>query len=77
MLERSKGKPAIDPGRELLALAGAARVSLGDNEEALQLLEQYFEANPTHRAHFRGNVHWWWRSLQEDPRFKALVSIDR
>jgi eukaryotic-like serine/threonine-protein kinase len=77
VLDRSKGRPATDPGRELLALVAAARLSLGDNEEALQLLEQYFEINPTHRAHFRGKVYWWWRGLEDDPRFKALVSADR
>ena len=77
VLDRSKGRPAIDPGRELLALVAAARVSLGDNGEALQLLEQYLEAHPTHRLHFRGKLYWWWRGLEEDPRFKALVSKER
>ena len=40
---------------------------------AMRLLEQYFVAFPKHREGFRKNVHWWWRSLQDDPRFKALI----
>ncbi len=73
VLERSKGDPDIDPPRELLGYVAAARVALGDKEEALRLLEQYLVANPKHRDGFRKNVHWWWRGLQDDPRFKALI----
>src|SRR2546425_3052782 len=61
-LERSKGDPDIDPQRELLGYVAAARVALGDKEEALRLLEQYLVANPKHRDGFRKNVHWWWRN---------------
>ena len=49
------------------------RLRLGDKDEALRLLEQYLVANPKHREGFRKNVHWWWRGLQDDPRFKALI----
>ena len=73
VLERSKGDPDIDPQRELLGYVAAARVALGDKEEALRLLEQYLVANPKHRDGFRKNVHWWWRSIQDDAKFKALI----
>jgi eukaryotic-like serine/threonine-protein kinase len=73
VLDRSLGNPEIDPQRELLGYAAAAQVSLGDKEEALRLLEQYLVANPKHREGFRKNVHWWWRGLQDDARFKALI----
>jgi len=73
VLERSTGNSDIDPQRELLGYIAAARLSLGDKDEALRLLNTYLVANPKHRDGFRKNVHWWWRGLQDDPRFKALI----
>jgi serine/threonine-protein kinase len=73
VLDRSRGTPAVDPARDLLAWEAAIRTMLGDNEEALRLLGEYLVANPRHREGFRKNVHWWWRPLQDNPRFKALI----
>jgi hypothetical protein len=73
VLLRSRGDPEIDPQRELLGYEAVVRVMLHDNDEALRLLEQYLVANPKHREGFRKNVHWWWRGLQDNPRFKALI----
>jgi serine/threonine-protein kinase len=73
VLDRSEGDPEVDPERELLGYIAAARVSLGDKDEALRLLERYLVAHPKHREGFRKNVHWWWRGLQDDPRFKRLI----
>ncbi len=73
VLQRSRGTPDVDPTRDLLAWEAAMRTMLGDKEEALRLLSEYLVANPRHREGFRKNVHWWWRPLQDDPRFKALI----
>jgi len=73
VLERSEGNAEIDPQRELLGYVAFVRVMLGDKDEALRLLDQYLVANPKHREGFRKIVHWWWRPLQNDQRFKALI----
>jgi len=73
VLQRSRGSPDIDPEREISGFQAAVYTMLGDKEAALRLLSEYLVANPRHREGFRKNVHWWWRSLQEDPRFKALI----
>jgi serine/threonine-protein kinase len=73
VLERSKGDPQIDPQRELLGYEAFVRVMLGDKDEALRLLDEYLVANPKHREGFRKIVHWWWRPIQNDSRFKALI----
>jgi eukaryotic-like serine/threonine-protein kinase len=73
VLERSRGNADIDPGKELLGYEAFVRVMLGDKDEALRLLSEYFTANPSHREGFRENVHWWWRPIQNDPRFKQLI----
>jgi len=73
VLERSRGDADSDPTKELLGYQAFVRVMLGDREEALRLLDEYFTANPKHREGFRKSVHWWWRPIQNDPRFKAII----
>jgi serine/threonine-protein kinase len=72
VLDRSRASPEIDPMRDVLGYHVVVRTMLGDKDEALRLLAEYLVANPRHREGFR-NVHWWWRSLQDDPRFKGLI----
>ncbi|HKW40419.1 MAG TPA: hypothetical protein VJN39_04155, partial [Gemmatimonadales bacterium] len=73
VLERTRGSSDLDPEREILGFQAAVYTMLGDKETALRLLGEYLVANPRHREGFRRHVHWWWRSLQEEPRFKALI----
>ena len=73
VLDRSRGTVDVDPGKELLGYQAFVRVMLGDKDQALRLLDEYFTANPTHREGFRKIVHWWWRPIQDDPRFKTLI----
>jgi serine/threonine-protein kinase len=73
VLDRSKGSAQIDPQKELLGYEAFVRVMLGDKDEALRLLDEYLVANPKHREGFRKIVHWWWRPIQGDPRFKAII----
>jgi len=73
VLERAKGNADVDPQKELLGYEAVGRVMLGDKDEALNLLNEYLIANPKHREGFRKSVHWWWRPIQNDPRFKAII----
>jgi serine/threonine-protein kinase len=73
VLLRARAEADVDPTRDLLAHEAWVRTQLGDKDEALRLLAEYLVANPRHREGFRKRVHWWWRSLQSDPRFKALI----
>jgi len=73
VLDRSTGNAEIDPQKELLGYEAFVRVMLGDKDQALRLLDEYLVANPKHREGFRKIVHWWWRPIQDDPRFKALI----
>src|SRR5256885_13242353 len=47
-----------------------ARVLNGEQDRAIELLKQYNAANPGHLFQRGGNVHWWWRGLQSNPRFR-------
>jgi tetratricopeptide (TPR) repeat protein len=73
VLARSRGGPDVDPEAELLSYQAFAYLLLGDRDQALRLLKEQIAANPAHRAGLARSVHWWWRDLRDDPRFKSLV----
>jgi DNA-binding SARP family transcriptional activator/TolB-like protein/tetratricopeptide (TPR) repeat protein len=49
-----------------------ARLHLGENERALELLAAYLEAVPGERDYMASD--WWWQRLWDDPRFQQLVA---
>ena len=74
LLRRSRGGVDVDPDRELLVMEGYVHLLLGDKDEALKTLKAYLAANPARRAGLAENSGWMYRSLQDDPRFLALVT---
>jgi len=73
VLARSKPAPGTDPEMELMSLEALVRLHMGQKDQALDLLKTYLSANPNHREGFEWTAHWWWRPLQGDPEFRALV----
>ncbi len=63
----------IDPRGELRGLEAFARTTLGDDDEALSLLEGYLREYPEHRAGFGKLNSWWWQGINQEPRFARLV----
>lgn len=70
---RSRGRPEIDPTRDLLFTEAIVRTMLGDKDEALKALKSYLAVNPEKRAQLAEDPGWYFRSLAEDPRFGELV----
>ena len=73
VLERSRGDATIDPGRELLLNQAFVYSILGDNETAVDLLQEYLTFNPERRQGFTEHGHWWWRELRRDPAFSRIT----
>lgn len=71
VLNRHAG-PDVDPTGELIGYEALARARLGQNDEALSLLERYLTNHPDHRDFSKLNP-WWWRDLRKDPRFAKLT----
>jgi serine/threonine-protein kinase len=69
----ARGSAELDPTRDLMMFDAFVQNLLGDKAEALRSLKVYLAANPERRATFADDPGWWFRSLQEDPRFKELV----
>ena len=73
VLGRSRGDAEIDPNRELLLTQAFMRTLLGDNQEAVDLLEEYLTFNPERRQGIAEHGHWWWRELRSDPVFQRMI----
>ena len=73
VLERSRGDARVDPTRELLMTQAFVRTLLGDNQEAVDLLQQYLTFNPDRREGFSQHGHWWWRELRSDPSYQRMI----
>ena len=65
---------SLDPSKTLLRLEAFMRVVAGQHDEALDLLEEYQRVNPDLSYEFGGKLHWFWRPLQDHPRFRALLA---
>jgi serine/threonine-protein kinase len=70
---RSRADATVDPNRELIYFEASLRNRMGDRDESLHLLAQYFAANPQDRMTLANDESWWWHGVREDPRFKQLV----
>ena len=73
VMERARAGRDIDPRGELIGAEAVSRVLIGDRDEAIRLMQLYLTSHPEHREGFVKANTWWWRSLQDDPRFRELV----
>jgi hypothetical protein len=73
VIERARAGRDIDPEDELVGREAIVRALIGDKEGALERVQVYLTSHPGHRQGFTRHNAWWWRSLQNDPRFKRLV----
>ena len=74
VLAAARAGPDVDPRGELMGFQAFAHVLLGEKDEAIGMLQRYLTTFPDHRAGFGKTNMWWWRPLQDDPRFRALTS---
>jgi len=72
VIERSRGTPELDPDHDLVAMEAFVRTLLGEQDEAIHLLQRYVAANPEHSFRVGGDIFWWWWDLQKHPGFQAL-----
>ena len=73
----ARATPDVDPSRDLTAYEAVIRVMLGDNDEAVNLLQSYGAIHPDHLVGFAKRVGPWWRDIQSNPRFQKLIATAR
>jgi serine/threonine-protein kinase len=71
--QRSRGGSEIDQTRDLMLDEAYVHLLRGDRDEALKALKVYLAANPDRRAGMAEDPGWWFRGLQDDPRFQQMV----
>lgn len=71
---RSRVGPELSgEGRDhLLGAEAYARVVIGDEDGAIDLLSRYLTGNPAHDFSVAGDISWRWRPLQDHPEFRRL-----
>ncbi|HET6796794.1 MAG TPA: protein kinase [Gemmatimonadales bacterium] len=67
------GGPDVDPSQDLAWDAIYVSILTGDKDEALKALKTYLTSNPQRREGLAEDPGWWFRGIQDDPRFQELV----
>jgi TolB-like protein/tRNA A-37 threonylcarbamoyl transferase component Bud32 len=74
---RARGGSDVDPSQDLAYSEVYVHLLRGDKNQALEALKRYLAANPERRISLADTTHttssWWFRGLEDDPRYKALV----
>jgi serine/threonine-protein kinase len=74
--QRARGGPDVDPTQTLAWEEIYVRILLGQKDEALTSLKRYLSANPETRSQLAEGTNWWFRDLEDDPRYKVLVGAN-
>jgi hypothetical protein len=69
----SRGNPQIDPPSSLVVYEAHFRSQIGDKDEAIRLLTDFYAKSPQQHAVSKDDHSWWWDPIRDDPRYKALV----
>ncbi len=77
VLNRSSVDPETDPTLELLPKVAFVHTLLDEHDEAISTMRRYFAANPGHKFREGENIYWWYRDIQDDPRFRDLMTGNR
>lgn len=70
---RDKIRPEIDPSQELVGTEAGMRALIGQEDQAIDLLQRYLAANPSHTFEEGKRAAWWWRELEGHPEFEQLI----
>jgi serine/threonine-protein kinase len=63
----------IDVEQDLPGYEAVMRAQFGDTDGAIKLLREYVASHPGHSFQRGGTLHWWWRGLERQPGFQAVL----
>jgi TolB-like protein len=73
VIGRAQGDESIDPTGDLAYLEAMARAQLDEKDKAIGLLSRYYAKNPQRKAFISRDEAWYFKSLENEPRYKSLV----
>jgi len=74
VITHAQGNEAIDPAGDLVQLEAMARAQLGQKDRVISLLRRQIAAHPQQKNIGGHDESWWFKSLQDDPQYKALFT---
>ena len=77
VVAHAPGNENLDPSGDLIYLEAMARSQLGDKDRAISLLTRYFAAHPQQQKYAGRDESFWWKPLQDEPRYRALVGLTK
>jgi serine/threonine-protein kinase len=77
ILSRTLDDPEADRSRDLANTSAFMWLLAGDTAAAVGRIRDYLTTNPGRRAGFAENPNWWFRGIQNDPRYRAAVGAGR
>jgi TolB-like protein len=77
VIGRGEGSESLDPTGDLVYIEAMARSQLGEKDKAISLLSRYFAAHPQQQRYAGRDESFWWKPLQDDPRYKSLVGTTK
>jgi serine/threonine-protein kinase len=73
LLNRTQDDPEADPSRDLANISAFVWLLAGDTTMAAKRVKDYLLTNPGRRRDFAENPNWWFRGIQNDPRYRQAV----
>jgi len=73
LLNRTRDDPEADPSRDLANISAFVWLLAGDTTKAVGRVKDYLLTNPGRRQGFAENPNWWFRGIQNDPRYREAV----
>jgi len=73
VIGRAAGSEGLDPSGDLVYIEAMARSQLGEKDKAISLLSRYYAAHPQQQRYAAKDESFWWKPLQDDPKYQALV----
>jgi hypothetical protein len=73
ILARTHDDPQADPSRDLANTSAFMWLLANDTTAAVNRIKDYLAVNPGRRAAFAENPNWWFRGIQNDPRYRQAV----
>jgi serine/threonine-protein kinase len=88
VIAATRADPGVDPELQLANDEAIVRIILGEEtedeavrlreqDEAIELLKRYNAANRGHGLETDRDLHWWWRPLEDHPRFGEVAEAGR
>ena len=73
VIGRAEASESLDPTGDLVYLEAIARTQLGEKDKAISLLGRYYAAHPQQQRYAAKDESFWWKPLQDDPKYRVLV----